>query len=381
MVWVALAGVAAMLAGGGVVRAEPGLIVGVDEDMMKWSSDPESTLAIARDLGLGAIRVTLHWAPGRVRLSHASRVAVWRAVRASQGLRLVLAVYGKAAQAPQTPEERNHFCYFVRNVLTTFATIGDVVIWNEPNNPVFWRPQFAADGTSAAGPAYEALLARCYDVLHAARPGVNVIAASAPRGNDDPTSARPSESPVAFYRALADAYRASGRQQPLFDTVGHNAYPDNPGEPPRTTHGDPGTVSEGDLEKLIAAVNTAFAGTAQPVFGSGLRVWYMEDGFQTRAAAPSSRQASAANTSGALTQIEQARQLADAVKLAYCQPYVAAFFNFLLTDEQRPDGWRSGVLSADGHQKAAFAALRATIRQIQAGTVYCSPYNTATNSG
>ena len=102
----------------------------------------------------------------------------------------------------RTPRQ-TQYCTFAASLLRRYPGVNDVVVWNEPNTSRFWRPQFDAEGNSVAPAAYEALLARCWDVLHAARPGVNVIAASAPRGNDNPTlSRRPAHSPVTFYRKL-----------------------------------------------------------------------------------------------------------------------------------------------------------------------------------
>ena len=66
---------------------------------------------------------------------------------------------------------------------------------------------------------------------------MNVIAASAARGNDNPSaSGNVSHSPVNFYRKLGEAYRASGRRQPIFDTVGHNPYPVTNAERPWARH-------------------------------------------------------------------------------------------------------------------------------------------------
>ena len=39
---------------------------------------------------------------------------------------------------------------------------------------------------------------------------------------------------------------------------------------------------------------------------------------------------------------DQATQLSDALQVAYCQPAVAAFFNFELADEANLGGWQSG---------------------------------------
>jgi len=172
------------------------------------------------------------------------------------------------------------YCGFVVRVLALAPRVNDVVIWNEPNSSTFWRPQFDEDGRSAAAPAYERLLAECWDELHTARPGVNVIAASAPRGNDDPLAMRPSQSPAVFYQELGRAYRESGRDRPIFDTIGHNPYPSTNAERPWVTHPG-GTIGEGDHDKLVSLMTEAFAGTAQPVPGEGLSIWYMEDGFQT----------------------------------------------------------------------------------------------------
>src|SRR5207249_2327254 len=74
--------------------------------------------------------------------------------------------------------------------------VADVVIWNEANSVRFWRPQ------RGAAAAYEALLADCYDELHAVRKRLNVVTSTAP--HDDPGR---------FVTALGAAYRASGRHE------------------------------------------------------------------------------------------------------------------------------------------------------------------------
>ena len=157
-----------------------------------------------------------------------------------------------------------------------------MVIWNEPNTGRFWRPQFGRDGQSVGPAQYEALLARCYDVLHSTRANVNVIAASSPRGNNRPSlSVRPSHSPIEFYRELGEAYRASGRTAPIFDTIGHNPYPTTNVERPWACHPG-GTIGQGDYDKLMAVLSEAFGGTGQPLPGHGrVSISYMEQGFQT----------------------------------------------------------------------------------------------------
>jgi hypothetical protein len=378
----------------GAAHAGPGLLVGVADDSLKWSDRATAQRAFlySRDLGVRAVRVTVPWQPGQTQLSVIDRQPVDRMILATWGggLRVVLAVYGRPDDAPQNDVERNAYCQFVASLLHRYPGVGDVVVWNEPNSSRFWRPQFAPDGTSLAPAMYEALLARCWDVLHAARPRVNVIAATAPRGNDNPAArSNVSHSPVSFYLELGDAYRASGRRLPIFDTVGHNPYPVTNAERPWVRHTTGKTIAEGDYDKLMALLEQAFGGTGQPVPGQKqVRIWYMEQGFQT-SVDPAKRSiyrgaetagqllppffGAAARTAAGLAP-DQATQLSDALRVAYCQPAVGAFFNFELADERNLGGWQSGVLWADLTPKPSYGTFKAAVRAVAAGQVDCSRY-------
>ncbi len=375
----------------GPATAGRGLLIGVADDSLKWNdrTRAEAALSYSRDLGLRAVRVTVPWQSGETRLPVDQREPVDRMILATwgKGLRVVLAVYGRAGDAPQTGGDRDAYCAFVASLLRRYPGVNDVVIWNEPNSSRFWRPQFTPDGASLAPADYEALLARCWDVLHAVRPSVNVIAASAPRGNDDPrASSNVSHSPVSFYRRLGEAYRASGRRLPILDTVGHNPYPRTNAERPWAHHPG-GTIGEGDYDKLMRVLQEAFAGTAQPLPGQGrVSIWYMEQGFETavdpaKTSLYKGRESdphvlppwvigSAAGTL-ATPAPDQATQLRDALELAYCQPRVGAFFNFELADEPGLDGWQSGLLWADLTPKPSFQPFKTAIRDVSAGRVDC----------
>ena len=56
---------------------------------------------------------------------------------------------------------------------------------------------------------------------------------------------------------------------------------------------------------------------------------------------------------------DQATQVTDALRVAYCQPGVAAFFNFEIADEPSLDGWQSGLLWTDGTPKPSYDAFKA----------------------
>jgi hypothetical protein len=71
---------------------------------------------------------------------------------------------------------------------------------------------------------------------------------------------------------------------------------------------------------------------------------------------------------------DQATQLSDALRVAYCQPAVGAFFNFELADERNLAGWQSGLLWADLTPKPSYGPFKAAVRAVAAGRVDCARY-------
>jgi hypothetical protein len=369
-------------------------IFGFIDDAPKFES--EQALAPARELGARAFRVTLLWNPGQNALSAGDVASLDQAVSSAGDMRLVVAVYADSgSKAPLDAAKRDEYCGYVRSVLARYPAIEDVVIWNEPNKSFFWKPQFNPDGSSAAPAAYGALLARCWDVLHAFRSTVNVVGpATSPRGNDRPDArSNISHSPGSFIRALGAAYRTSGREQRILDTVGHHAY-GHSGERPWKRHTGSTDISEGDWDKLMAALRDAFEGTGQPIpsecaDGRCVPIWYLEIGYQTVPdPAKQALYSGAENDPHALPDVargetassltkdsfapDHATQIVDGVRLAYCQPYVEAFFNFLLWDEPDLGRWQAAPLWVDRTPKASFEAFRQVIAEVNAGTVDCS---------
>jgi hypothetical protein len=372
-------GVACLLALATAVpaAASPRLLVGVTEDGLKF--EPDVVRRDATAVGVDAVRITLAWRSGLTSPTSEQRTQLDRATSGAAPLRLVLSVFGEqATDAPQAAAARDEYCEFLGQILSRYSRIRDVAIWNEPNKTLFWQPQFDAQGHSAAPAAYEALLARCWDVLHAERPDVNVLAPStAPRGNDRPGAASSvSHSPVRFFEELGRAYRASGRDRPIFDTVAHHVHGDSPGEPPWQRH--PGrTIAEGDYRRLLTTLQRAFRGTAQLVPGHCVggrcaSIWYGETGFETVPDARKARAYTGEEIVDAISPAEQASQLERALEIAYCQPYVEGFFNFLLWDEHRLEGWQSGLYWSDRTEKPSAHVFRETVRDIRARRVRCA---------
>ena len=371
-----------------VAKAEPGMFVGVSDDALEWNTAP--MVATAQDLGLRAVRVALTWTPGQRQLSPNDRASLGRVVADARGLRVVLAVFNQG-YPPLDDGSRDAYCSYVTNAITLFPSINDVVIWNEPNLSGFWRPQFGSPGQGAPE-QYEALLAACYDMLHAARPSIDVIApATSVWGNDNPNAfSNISHSPTTFIQGMGAAYRASGRSAPLFDTVGHHPYPTSSNERPWTVHGDPAIISLGDLPRLLSVLQQAFGGTAQKLPQDGVPIWYLETGYQTTIPASKSQYYfGEEDWPGAVPDVvspepppafppdsspapDQATALTEELELTYCQPYVAADFNFLLLDSPSLGGWQSGLLWADGTRKGSYDAFKAAVAQVNSGTVDCS---------
>ncbi len=350
-----------------VAAADRPLTVGVTEDGLKY--EPAATAKDAKALGIDAVRITLTWRPGLTEPDAAMRKQLDNATSAT-GLRVVLSVFGeKAAYAPQSGQARDEYCGFLAAIVKDYEAIRDVVVWNEPNKELFWQPQFDASGKSTAPAAYEALLARCYDELHSVRADVNVLAPStAPRGNDRPNAkSNVSHSPVRFLEELGKAYRASGRDRPIFDTLSHHVYGNSTDEPPGKRH-EGNTIGEGDYAKLVATLRRAFGGTKQPVPGP---LWYLEAGFQTTVPDDKAKLYTGAEIAGAGIpptggDVNQAGQLTAALRLAASQPHVGAYFNFLLWDEPRLEGWQSGLYWTDRTPKPSAPAFSEAVCDVHA---------------
>lgn len=340
-------------------RAGPGLLVGVDDDGLKWQSATDFLMPV-QDLGLGAVRVTFNWRPGRTRPSFSDAGELANVAAAATMTRVVVEVgAGRPSVPPRTRRQRAQYCAYLVRLLHAAPAVKDVVIWTEANQARFWRNPDAQ--------AYVALLARCYDVLHRVRRDVNVVASAGPHKRT-----RGAIGPVRWYRQLGAAYRASGRRRPIFDTVGHNAYPDSPFEPPWTVHRRGGSIDQGDYALLMRVLSRAFHGTAQPLPGRrGVTIWYLEDGYQSSVAERRSAYRGRENVKELLDPGFAGWQLQASVRLAYCQPAVGAFFNFQLRDDPNLVGWQSGVLYADGTPKPAYDLLRDALRDVAAGTVAC----------
>jgi hypothetical protein len=372
--------------------AAPSFFVGADEDALLWGNS-QQTASVARTLGLRSVRITLQWKPGLTQVPAAYQQALTRLVLDSWGVRVVVTVYGRAEDTPRTDGTRSQYCSFVADLLRDNPEIDDVAVWNDPNDGLFWGPQFDPTGASVAPAEYEALLATCYDAAHAVRTNVNMIAVASSKGADTPGSFTLAwHPPEVWFAKLGAAYKTSGRSRPIFDTLGYAPHATSSAERPWTQHPGSSTVLLGDYSRLMSALSAAFEGTAQPLPGQrSTRIWYLAQGFQTTPdpgkigfggtendpnPVPSWSPKEAADPRAG-PGVDQPLQLEDAIRIAYCQPAVGAYFNFHLYDESDLAGWQSGVFWPDGQPKAAYQALRQVAGEVNARSVNCGSFSAA----
>jgi hypothetical protein len=353
------------------------LAVGVNENAVKGRADISS---VANDLGFGYYRVTQGWEPGQTEPSASDAASIADAVRNAGSQKILLSVFGRASAAPTSASSRAAYCSFVSSLLDRFPQITDVNIWNEANLSYFWKPQFNRNGSSAAPAAYEALMARCYDTIKSRHPSVRVMTSISPRGNDKPHApSNISHSARNFIAKMGQAYRRSQRRARIFDAWGQNVYGSSSRERPWVRHRL--DIGQGDYPRLLSYLRSAFGGTRQPVPGQkDVRIWYLENGFQTGVSAKRSfygdNETDRAVVAPLGGRIDQASQLTDAIRLAYCQPAVGGFFNFLLADEPNLRGWQSGVHFADWTPKPSYQAFKRVIAEANSRRVDCAKLKT-----
>src|SRR5258708_2155499 len=242
--------------------------VGVAEDAVKRTSlvETKSQVDLLKLAGRDSVRVSLTWTPGARTLAStdATQLANVTAGSALAGLKVYVSVAQFGSRTtPLTDQDQGDFAAYAAKVAANYPQLAGLIVGNEPNLNRFWLPQFNDDGSDAAAPAYESLLARTYDAVRAVQPSLRVIGgAVSPRGGDASSfgGIRPTHSPTVFIQDLGTAYRASGRAAPIMDAFGFHPYGDNSSQPPSFQHPNTTTTGLADYGKLVALLGTAFDG-------------------------------------------------------------------------------------------------------------------------
>ena len=219
--------------------------------------------------------------------------------------------------------------------------------WNEPNNPVFLKPQYRRTGKTWAIQSGRDYAKMCNAVVQGVksiqRSSTVACGATGPRGNNNPNSSRPSVSPLPFLRAM----KLGGAKG--FDAYAHHPYYGSPAETPSTPpppgrRGQPPTaVTLGNIDVLIKEIDR--------LYGKRMRIWVTEYGYQTN---PPDR-------FYGVTYSKQAKYLTQAVSVVRANPRIDVFLWFLLRDEERLGGWQSGLTTFEGKRKSSFNAFRRAV--------------------
>jgi hypothetical protein len=341
------------------------IVVGAVEDAAK-NGDPGAAMDLARRAGFRAIALSAVWTPPASTIDEGQLGQLRGAATAAaaNGIRPIVAVYSFSGVTPLTDEAHGQFASFAASIPRAIPEVRDVVVGNEPNLNLFWMPQFAADGSDAAAPAYLDLLARTYDALKSVDPNINVIGgALASRGSDDPEGKRPTHSPTRFIEDLGAAYRASGRTKPVLDMFSLHPYPDAYSIPPTLEHPKTTSIGIADYGKLTKLLADAF-GKAPPIV-------YGEYGIETEIP-PAQRGAYTGHEPVEVVDAAtQARDYVEAMRLATCQPLVRMLLFFHVADEPRLEGLQSGLFYADGSPKRSLSDVAAAARDAAEGRLKC----------
>jgi hypothetical protein len=229
---------------------------------------------------------------------------------------------------------------------------GDAVntwsIWNEPNQPQFLLPQFKR-GKPASPKLYRKLYQAGYAGLRSTPANAKdtiLLGETSPRGNWHVVA------PLVFLRGtlcLDAKYRKakSCRMLPA-NGYAHHAYTTSAG--PRFVPPDRDDVTIGVLSRLVTALDRAARARALP---APLPIHLTEFGIQ-----------STPDKISGVSLERQAAYLAVAEHIAYVNPRVATFSQYLMSDDPprsngyRYGGFESGLRSATGKEKPAYRGFR-----------------------
>jgi hypothetical protein len=388
-------------AGGAKPAAAPPIVWGAADDHGKFSDDGGVWFYNQlKGASLTSNRWTLAWDASQPTAIKELAFLERAAPKAqAAGIKVILALYAGTPAPTATQHDTEGFCTWAGKVASIAKTWGihDFIVWNEPNTRLYWSPQKDEAGNDVASAPYEALLARCYDTIHANDERANVIGMGlSPRAS---TSA--SQEPLVFVRNVGKAYKASGRTKPIMDQLSVHPYP-NPNSP--TDGPDVGyevldRFGIPNMDRVKQAVYDAFNGTGQPTTVNGLTFVIDEVGWQTDTTAYSGYvNDENVKTISETQQVQYLQTMAR--KYFACDPTITSVQLFLLMDEpfrngkdangtNMGGGWQSGLITAGGEgaskPKQAYSQVASTFASgraaCQGPLIQWSPKGASADSG
>jgi hypothetical protein len=242
-------------------------------------------------------------------------------------------------------------------------------IWNEPNQPGWLSPQYAARGggkIAYAARRYRELAAAAISALHSTGHGSDqiLLGETAPIGRRSGSLARRPIAPVVFIRELlclgAGLKRKSSlamgcRRPPKLQVSGfaHHPYPRGGSRPPLagTVPGEITISTAGRLKRLLRA------GARAKRIPANLPIWYTEFGYQTD---PPDRLFG-------VSPEQQAEYLNQADWIAFRDGLVRSVSQYKLVDEPNVASFQTGLRYLNGSAKPSYEAYRLPIWIVRRG--------------
>ena len=303
LLFAALVAIVAIAAAIAAPSAKPsrGLIVGIFDEQMTFGN-PDVAFPQYTSLGVKALRVNLYWggASGvarRRRPANAVNPAdpaydwatydamVKRAAEAK--IKVVFSILwtpgwaGPAKnRAPRRMIDLRNFAFAAAKrysgsfrpdpAMPALPSVRYWLAWNEPNNPVFLRPQFVRAGKRfrlEAPRVYAQMCNSIWSGVHLTGLAGEKVACgvTAPRGNNTGQGPRPSISPIFFLRGMKKAHAR-------FDAYAHHPYYGHRSEGPRARPRTFRTILLGNINVLIKELTRLYGHK---------RLWITEYGYQT----------------------------------------------------------------------------------------------------
>ena len=348
--------------------AARGMLVGLLDEAALYD-EPTSVFPVMQQARTQVLRVNLYWG-GRIGVANrrparatdpADPAYDWtlydRTVNyaAQHKIRILFSIYGTPSWAnggaglnvpPRAIADLNNFAYAAAKRYSGVYPASDGralppvklwLAWNEPNLSIGLKRQFRRVGgrwVMQSAIDYTKICNAVYGGVHRTLIRGEKVAcgATAPRGNNSPTSSRPTISPLAFMRGL----KAAGLRR--FDAYAHHPYYGRKTETP-TSKPSATAVTMGNINTLIVELTRLWGNK---------RLWITEYGYQTN---PPDR-------AFGVSYAQQAAYMKQAYAMARKNPRIDMMLWFLLRDEPRLGGWQSGLLTRTGQRKPSFNVFR-----------------------
>jgi hypothetical protein len=348
--------------------AARGMLIGLLDEAALYD-EPESVFPLLEQARTQVLRVNLYWG-GRVGVATSRPTSAtnpddpaydWelydRTVNyaAQHRIRVLFSIYGTPRWAnrgaglnapPTRIADLQNFAYAAARRYSgswratdgrTLPAVRHWLAWNEPNYPIGLKQQYRRVGgrwVIQSAVDYVKICTAIYNGVHRTLLRNTKVAcgATGPRGNNQPTSSRPTVSPLAFMRAL----KSAGLRK--FDAYAHHPYYGRRSESPTTR----------PASTAVTLANIGLLTTELSRLWGPKRLWITEYGYQTnppdRALGVSYRQ--------------QAAYMKQAFAIARKNPRIDMMLWFLLRDEPSLGGWQSGLMTRTGRKKPAFNTFR-----------------------